>query len=1067
MIRWFAKNDIASNFLLVAILLGGIYTALNKIPLEVRPSMDFGEVDIKMTYRGGSPKDVEEHILIPIERALRDVDGIKRLESRATRGLANFDIMGEDGVDLDELRDEVEAAVETINTFPGETERPRISVPRMSNYKEVVTLAVIGDLSNIELYKLTRRIENDILELPEISRTSLRGIHDLQIAIEANDEKLRDHGLSLQDLSDAIRRSSMSLSAGSVRTPSGSIMIRTDGQAYNRNDFANIIITADDGAQLRLSDLANITDGFEEENHILRFNGERALFIDILQGSDESAIKISDAVKNYIAQSVSRFPEGIKLETWDDESIRIRGRLSTLANSLLMGGLLVFIVLGIFLRPMLAFWVVVGIPVSFAGGALFMPYFGLSANTMSLFGFIIVLGIVVDDAIITGENVYSRLRDDLTPLDAAVLGTKEVATPVTFGAITTIVAFLPLMFFEGFWQAWTSQIPPIVGAVLIFSLIESKLILPSHLKHMRVHRDTRKLGHFSRFQKAIADGLERAVERYYQPALKFAVNHRYTTLSLFFALAFITLGIQKGGKIGFVPMPTIERYIINSHLDMLPNTPFEETNEAVLYIAAKARELQAELIDPGNGRSLVKNIMEESGDTGHHNMGSDPEEGSVAIEILPPSERTVPGPTNEEIIKLWRDRVGKIPGSRSFHVRGSYGSRRHGGQETEAIQIQLRGEGSEEKYAIAEEIEELFESHPLIEWAHADHESQREELAIIMKPLGIESGLTQRDLASQIRQAFYGDEVQRIQRDGEELRVIVRLPESKRESLHTFDTLNIQTPSGDNIPFTTVASAELRPAPGSIEREDRAQINRITASPESKETDIVALANELEPQISAIVNRNPEFSWVWDGYIKEDRETGNRFYWLYGGLILVLYALLAIPFRSLLQPLVVLLAIPFGMIGAYGGHIIMGVIPSWLSVFGIMALAGVVVNDSLVLVDFINRKREEGMDLLEAVMISGVKRFRPIFLTSITTFAGLIPLMFDRALHAQFLKPMAISLGYGILFATVITLFLIPAAYLILEDAKRLFGAGFRWYSKPFNVASTLDSKEKDKFNKS
>ncbi|MDB4723025.1 efflux RND transporter permease subunit, partial [Akkermansiaceae bacterium] len=374
--------------------------------------------------------------------------------------------------------------------------------------------------------------------------------------------------------------------------------------------------------------------------------------------------------------------------------------------------------------------------------------------------------------------------------------------------------------------------------------------------------------------------------------------------------------------------------------------------------------------------------------------------------------------------------------------------------------IHLRGPSSEEKSELADEIALLFENHQDIEWSHADEQRGRVELSISLKPLAMELNLTQRDLASQIRQAFYGEEVQRIQRNGEEIRVMVRLPEDKRESLHTFDTLTIQAPDGTDIPFNTIADAELRRAAGEIERVDGAEVTDVIAGPTSNQIDIISLATELEPQISELVNRHSNISWVWQGFIKEDRETGNRVNWLFGGLMLVLYALLAIPFKSLLQPIVVLLAVPFGVIGAYGGHLIMGVTPSWLSVFGILALAGVVVNDSLVLVDFINKKREEGMKLLDAVLISGKKRFRPIFLTSITTFAGLIPLMFDRALHSQFLKPMAISLGYGILFATVITLFLIPAAYLILEDVKSLFHKGVQWYAKPFQEGDETNSRE-------
>ena len=1047
MIRWFAKNDIASNLLMVAIVLAGLYTAFNKIPLEVQPSYDIGEVEINMRFRGASPQDVQEHIVKPIERALRDLPGVKLIDSKARSGSANIDVEAEDGADLRELRDEVEARVGAINTFPGETERPEIHIPNMSNYREVLTIAITGELSENDLYKTARRVENELLDLPEISRTDMRGTQPLEISIEADDQKLRDYGLSFEDLVNAIRRSSLALSAGSLRTPVGSIMIRTDGQAYTQEDFSNIVVTAQDGAQIQVGDLADIKDGFEDAQMMTRFNGEPAIMIDILRAADENAIEISDAVQRYIENTSPLLPNGVSLSAWDDESIRIRGRLSTLGNSLIMGAGLVLLVLGLFLRPMLAFWVVLGIPISFAGGVLLMPYFGMTANTMSIFAFIIVLGIVVDDAIVTGENIYTKLRENLTPLDAAVIGTKEVATPVTFGAITTIVAFIPLSYFPGFWSAWTSQIPPIVASVLVFSLIESKLILPSHLKHLSTNR--RKMGGFARFQKWVADSLERAIEKFYRPVLALASKYRYTTIALFFALAMAGFGYHKSGEIGFVDMPKVERYRISAYLSMIDNTPFEETDSQISHIAACAEEMKRELIDPGTGESLVRNIMTSTGASRWGGAG-DPEQGFASLEIMPPSERSEPGPTNAEIAKMWEEKIGEIENVRYLRVSGEWGSRSRGQEELNSLSVELRGEDSEEKRAIAEEIELLFEAQEGIQGAHADNQRQREEFAITLKPRALELGITQRALAQQIRQAFYGEEAQRLQRDGEEIRVMVRLPKEKRESMFTFENLTIQAPNGSIIPFSTVATASLQEAPGTIESLNGAQVSYINAQPKNQEVKIMEMAERLSPQISEIVAKSSDLSWIWAGYIKEQRETSSRYTWLYGLLILTLYGLLAIPFKSLLQPFIVLLAVPFGVIGAYAGHILLDITPSYLSVFGIMALTGVVVNDSLVLVDFINQKRREGMDLHEAVRISGVRRFRPIFLTSITTFAGLMPLMFDRAIHAQFLKPMAVSLGFGILFATIITLFLIPTAYLALEDLKALFRPLWRWYAKPF-----------------
>ena len=496
-------------------------------------------------------------------------------------------------------------------------------------------------------------------------------------------------------------------------------------------------------------------------------------------------------------------------------------------------------------------------------------------------------------------------------------------------------------------------------------------------------------------------------------------------------------------------MPKVERYRISAYLSMIDNTPFEETNSQISHIAACAEEMKRELIDPGTGESLVRNIMTSTGASRWGGAG-DPEQGFASLEIMPPSERSEPGPTNAEIAKMWEEKIGDIENVRYLRVSGEWGSRSRGQEELNSLSVELRGEDSEEKRAIAEEIELLFEAQEGIQGAHADNQRQREEFAITLKPRALELGITQRALAQQIRQAFYGEEAQRLQRDGEEIRVMVRLPKEKRESMFTFENLTIQAPNGSIIPFSTVATASLQEAPGTIESLNGAQVSYINAQPKNQEVKIMEMAERLSPQISEIVAKSSDLSWIWAGYIKEQRETNSRYNWLYGLLILTLYGLLAIPFKSLLQPFIVLLAVPFGVIGAYAGHILLDITPSYLSIFGIMALTGVVVNDSLVLVDFINQKRREGMDLHEAVRISGVRRFRPIFLTSITTFAGLMPLMFDRAIHAQFLKPMAVSLGFGILFATIITLFLIPTAYLALEDLKALFRPLWRWYAKPF-----------------
>lgn len=1049
MIRWFARNDIAANFLLIAILLVGGWVALEKVPLQVDPSWEFNDVYIGMAYRGGTAEDVERSIVIPIEQAIRDLPMISSIRSSASRGRGTVWVEIKDGHNMREVLDEIKSRVDRITTFPDETEQPTMTIPDSNRWQEVLTIAVMGDMAEDELRRVAERVRDDLIEMRGISQAELRGVRPYEIAIEASQEQLRSYGVSFQELTQAIRNSSVDLPAGSIRSESGNLTVRTRGQAYTREQFEQIPIRAANGALVQLREVATVKDDFEENRMIVRFNGRPGLMIDVMRHDDENAIDISEKVNAYVKSASTRFPEGIDMSIWDDESISIRGRLSTLGWSLLQGCLLVFILLGLFLRPALAFWVVIGIPVSFAGGILFMPVFGITANLMSVFGFIIVLGLVVDDAIVTGENIFSHLKNNEDPLEATVLGTKEVAVPVTFGVLTTIVAFLPLLNFPGHWGSYAKQIPPIVAPVLLFSLIESKFVLPSHLKHLKIGRTN--LGIFSRIQKAIADGLETFVERIYQPTLKFAVNHRYAVLALFLTIALLMAGYIKGGNLGFISLPTVDRLRISADIDLPNDTPIERTDLYVKRIASAVDQLRDEFPDGDTGNPLILNVYTETGNEGWGNSEIDTTAGSVSIEVMPPSMRSEPGPKNSIIATRWQEIVGEIPEAYSFRVRGDSRGGGRGQREQEPIEVELRGEGSLEKNEIAEQIETLLESYDGIADAWANVRGEQDELEISLKPRAAELQLTQQDLARQVRQAIYGDEAQRVQRGRDDIRVMVRLTQHERQSLHTLETLKVRTPSGATVSLETVADVKMVKAAGSIERVDGAEVISIKAVPSDEDVDIIGIAKSAGPEIQKIVNHSPNLSYRYTGYIAENAESQRKTIINSVALLLALYALLAIPFKSLIQPIFVLLAIPFGIIGAILGHMIMDIVPSYLSVFGILALAGVVVNDSLVMVDFINTKRRnEGVPLREAVLTAGARRFRPILLTSMTTFAGLVPLIFDRSIQAQFLIPMAVSLGFGILFATVITLYLIPCAYIMAEDMGWKLRAAKEWYLTPF-----------------
>lgn len=1058
MLRWFARNDIATNFLMIAILLGGALTAYFKVPLEVTPSRELRMIFIDVPFRGATPDDVERVIAKPIEASLEGISGIKELVSQCHSGRANIRVFVEDGYNSRELRDELESKVQALPSLRNNPaiEPATFRIPNTAMWKEVITVAVTGDLSEKDMIRAADSVKSDLEALPGISNVQVLGNRQFEINIEIDLENLNDYGLDIAALTDAIRGSSVDVPAGSINTGRGSLQLRTKGQAFTKEDFEAIPLVAADGARITVGDVANVNDGFEENGKIVRFNGKPALLVEILRSQDESALRIADAARGYVERKNELLPDGMELFIWDDESVPLRGRLSTLGWSLAQGALLVFIVLGLFLRPMVAFWVVIGIPISFAGGVLLMPFFGVTANMMSIFGFIIVLGIVVDDAIVTGESIFTKLRSGMTPLDAAVTGAKEVATPVTFGILTTIVAFIPLLYVEGDIARFARQIPPIVAPVLLFSLVESKLILPAHLKHLKVGRTS--MGPIARAQKSVADGLEWVVARVYQPVLDFSLRHRVSTACIFIAMGLACVGLIDGGRLGFVTTPSVDRYNISARLRMARDTPFERTDEVVKHMTEQARIIQQEFIDPGTGKTLIPNIMTSTG--GWPGWGnSDPEQGIVALEILPPSKRSERGPKNSEIAERWRELVGEIPDARRLNIRAE----RSGGNrddEVESFEIELRGPDSEAKRQVVHDLSTLIRDYEGIASVWDSSLRLTEQLQIKLKPSARELGLTQQNLARQVRSAFFGDQAQRIQRDSDTIRVMVRLPDEQRESIHTLDTLQINLPNGSRAPFSSVADVERTKSPASIRRIDGKQTTDIFAQPKDETVDLIAISEDLQDKIDAIVTPHPELSWRYDGFIAEHGENALRTIISAIGLFLALYALLAIPFKSLIQPLFVLAAVPFGIIGALLGHIIMDITPSWLSIFGMLALAGVVVNDSLVMVDFINQKRERGVSLFEAVRTVGASRFRPILLTSLTTFMGLLPLLYDNSIQAQFLIPMATSLAFGIMFATGITLLLIPTLYLIAEDLKGAAGRAKAWYFKPFQKESGIDGED-------
>ena len=709
MIRWFARNSYAANFLMLAILLAGAYAAKFQIPTEVTPSFRFSLIVVNIALPGGTPSEVEQKIVFPVENALQGIVEVKSMQAFALRGRGEFRIEVKDGVDMDKLRAEIESRIDSINTFPSEIERPTIRIPETTQWKEVISVAISGDMPEKDLQAAARKVRDDLTALPGISKVDIIGDRQHEISIEVDQLTLKGYGLTLNDISTAIRQNSLDLSAGSIRTEAARVLLRTTNQALERSDFEKIIISRTNGAAVTLGDVATVRDSFDDNKKITRFNNERCVIAEVKRLGDESALTISDTVHEYVNNAHENFPEGVTLHTWDDDSVSLRGRISTLFWNLLQGSILVFILLGIFLRLSLAFWVVLGIPISFAGGLMLMPTLDVSANIMSLFGFIIVLGIVVDDAIVTSEHIYSKLKTGMDPLEATVLGTKEIAVPVTFGILTTIVAFIPLAFFDGFLGTLAEQIPYVVIPVLLFSLVESKLILPSHLRNIEVNRDNNSI--ITRVQQGASKGLDYIIAKFYKPSIILAVRFRYVTLSLFLAIAMGSVGFMSSGVMGFESIPTVDRYYIVANLRMAEGSTFDLTHEQVEKIQSKAYELRDQFTDGEDGPSLICNIVSATGGSPTRS-NKDEREGYVLVEIVPPSQRKYPGPKNQDIAKAWRELVGEIPGSQYLSLH----TERSGGRllaEQEDVEIELRGKDKATLISVAEEIKDALKEQEL------------------------------------------------------------------------------------------------------------------------------------------------------------------------------------------------------------------------------------------------------------------------------------------------------------------------------------------------------------------
>ncbi|WP_196139540.1 efflux RND transporter permease subunit [Aliikangiella sp. G2MR2-5] len=1029
-IAWFTRNPVAANLLMVFIILGGLvsYKMMTK---RMQPDIQPNMVSITVPYLGAAPQEVEQGVIIKIEEAIQDVKGVKRVNSTAREGSGSVTVELQNDIDLDDALNEIKIKVDSIATLPGETEKPVIS--KVEFTQGVVWLSVFGEMDQRTRQSIAQNVRDDIMKLPEVNSAQIMGSRPYEIAIEVSDATLRQYGLTMSEIANKIRQFSIDLPGGEIKTVGGDIRLRTIGQAYNEVEFSSLVLrTNPDGTRLLLGDIATINDGFVETDGYARFNGARATVIQVQSVGEQNDLEISEAVHRYIKEKNKTLPEGAQIELWGDGASYLQQRLDMMFSNMWMGALLVFILLSLFLRFKVAIWVLVGIPICFFGAFLLMDKVGPIAtniNFLSLFGLILVLGIVVDDAIIIGESVYSEIKKNGHSVDNVVIGAKKVAVPATFGVLTTIAAFAPLLTLDFMFAPFFEAIATVVILCLVFSLIESKWILPAHLAHMKYEvYDETKVSKFGKVQHAVREGMEKFATNVYGPLLKKAIEYRGLVLVSFFAFLIVSIGFLSSGAVKTEWFPTIPGDMIQARFTLNEGSPVSARDSLIKRMEAAVDKVDTELTEKNNGEPIALHILSwTQGDNG----------GGMLVELTKGETRIVDSVTFE---KAWRDAVGEVAGIKDLRFMSNMGA---GGDS--AVSFRLVGTDYENLEKASEELQQKLAEYEGVYDIRSSNSAGNQEIELILKPSAETLGITLADLGRQVRQAFYGEEAQRIQRGKDEIKVMVRYPKSERTSITNLETMRIRTAEGQWVPFSSVAEFKLGKGVSSIQREDRKRAVSVMADIDPEKVESGEVTREIRFEVlPEILQKYPGVKSELSGQSKEMGDMMSELGTSMLVALLLIYVLLAVPLKSYLQPLMVMSVIPFGLIGAIGGHFIFGKSFSMMSGFGIIAMAGVVVNDSLVMVEFVNRARREGLSLIEAVSTAGVQRFRAIMLTSLTTFFGLLPIMFESSLQAQIIIPMAISLAFGVMFATVITLFLIPALYVILDGficwVKRLFG---------------------------
>ncbi|ADK85547.1 acriflavin resistance protein [Desulfarculus baarsii DSM 2075] len=1028
-IAWFAENHVAANLMMWFVIVAGLVTAFN-IKLEIFPEQSLDIVTVTVEYPGASPAEVEEGVVRRIEEKIAGVEGVKRIDSSAREGMATIKIEVMQGWEVQKLLDDIKSEVDRITTLPNEAEKPTIS--EVTQRTEVIWVAVHGHAPEASIKKLAEEIKDDLTNLPGITQAEFMGVRTGRIYIEVPEEALRRYGLTLSKVSQLVAEHALDLPAGAIKTKAGEVLVRAKGRKYTAAEYHDVpILTNPDGSKLTLGQIAQIKEGFQDDvESEFRFQGEHAAMVRVYRVAEQNALDVANTVKDYVAQKQSALPAGIGVDTLSDRSKILKDRLELLTRNMLMGLVLVAVLLGMFLQLRLAFWVTLGIPVSFLAAIWALPYFDVSINMISLFAFILVLGIVVDDAIVVGEHVFTLRERGLPPLQAAVEGATAIGRPVVFSVLTTVAAFWPLVQASGSLGKVMRNIPIVVILVLMASLVESLFVLPSHLAHAKLKTGPEaKEKRSARFLRWVIDGP-------YKKTLTIGLRWRYAVVAAGVGLLLLALGTVAGGWIKFTLFPKVESDFLQVAVIMPTGTPAAETVAVVARLEEAVRQTLAEFDAkrPEGSKPLLKYSMSYIGgqfSTRHGSAISGEAGGHLAqiwVELIGSEERDVGA---FEIINRWRQKVGQLPGVESLTFSAEMFSA------GTPVELHLSAPDEETLILASEELKAKLATYNGVFDIDDSFLPGKAEMQLGLKPSAKPLGLTLSELARQVRAAFYGAESLRLQRDQDEVRVMVRYPDNERRSLINIESMRIRLSDGTEVPFSQVAEVTMKQGYTTIERAQRRRVIKVFADVDEKTANASELRRWLEkdvlPQLQV---QFPGLRYTTEGEGREEQESIADLQRSMIIALFVIYALLAIPFRSFSQPIIVMAAIPFGLVGAIGGHLLMGLDLSMLSLFGMVGLTGVVVNDSLVLIDAANGLRAQGKSALEAISEAGPLRFRAIILTSLTTFFGLAPMIAERSMQAQFLVPMAVSLGFGVMFATFITLLLIPCGYMILEDAQ-------------------------------